>query len=456
MTNGGAPMERVLGPLSATCIVVGAIVGVGIFFTPTTVAQVAGSAQLAMWTWALGGFVALLGALVFAELGGMYGRTGGQYEVLRDAFGPFVAFCFVFCYSTAILPGAAAIIAIICAENIGLLVTGEVPGGVAVTAMAATLIGGLALANVVGVKQGAAIQNVTVFAKVGTLVMVGALPLIFTPQSAGGGVTAPAADSSGEPWLRLLFAALVPALFSFGGWQHALWIGGEIKNPRRNIPLSIIAGVVLVILVYLVANWAYFALLGYEGVSTSDTLAADAVSTVLPSTGSKLIAAAVAFSALGVLNAQLLSGPRLLCGMAQDGRFFQVFARVHSRFKTPLPAILLVGVLGLVFAVGAGKDGVGRLLTGVVFVEAPFFCLTALALVILRTRSPGAHRPFRVPLYPVVPLGFLLLELAIIYGAFQVDENRNAAWIGVCWILAAVWFYLFRFRRQRTMPPTRP
>jgi len=292
-----------------------------------------------------------------------------------------------------------------------------------------------------------------VFAKVGTLMMVGALAFFFTPQSADGAVVTPASASPDGHWAKLLFAALVPALFSFGGWQHALWIGGEIKNPKRNIPLSIVAGVVLVILVYLIANWAYFELLGYEGVATSKTLAADAVSRVLPSTGSKLIAAAVAFSALGVLNAQLLSGPRLLCGMARDGRFFRVFARVHPRFKTPVPAISLVAVLGLVFAAGAGKDGVDRLLTGVVFVESPFFCLTALALVILRRRAPDTPRPFRVPFYPVVPLGFFLLELAIIYGAFQVEDNRKAAWIGVCWIMATVCFYWFGFRSRLVRVP---
>lgn len=450
MKEADSGLRRVLGPVSATCIVVGAIVGVGIFFTPSQVARIAGSGTLALWTWAAGGLVALLGALTFAELGGMYGRTGGQYEVLRDAYGPFVAFSFVFCNSTAILSGAAAIIAIVCAENLVVLVTGSLPAQ-GMMLLPALLVVGLAAANVLGVRWGAGVQNVTVFAKVAVLFLVAALALFASAEPAAtADPSAPqaATAATSRHWLALVFTGLVPALFSFGGWQHILWIGGEVKEPRRNVPLATILGVAIVVVVYLVANAAYLRLLGHGGVAASRALAADAVSVVWPGAGTRFIAGAVAFSAFGVLNAQLLSGPRLLCGMARDGRFFRVFGDVHPRFRTPAPAIALVAALGLALLFAAGKEGVGKLLTGVVLVDAVFFCFTGAALLVLRRRRPDADRPVRVPLYPAVPLLFVLLECAIVYGAFQDRDTRGAAWIGLVWIAGAAVVYALFFRNR--------
>jgi len=448
VTDVDVGLKRALGSVSATCIVIGAIVGVGIFFTPSRVAAVTGSADLAMWCWALGGLGALLGGLVFAELGGMYGKTGGQYEILSDAYNPLVAFCFVFCNSTAVLAGAAAIIAIICAENLGVMVNGAAPDARTVTWMSVVMIAGLAGANVIGVRWGAMIQNITVFAKLTTLLIVTALAAFAAPQVVAEASMSNAADPGGVAVAPLLFAGLVPALFSFGGWQHALWIGGEVKNPKRNVPLAIVAGVLIVIVVYLLANWAYFALLGYGGVVGSKALAADAVSVVWPDIGARMVAAAVAFSAFGVLNAQLLSGPRLLCGMARHGRFFRPFAHVHPRHGTPFPAIALIASIGLGLALIAGKDGINQLLTGVVLVDAVFFFLTGLALLILRKRRPDHERPLRVPLYPLVPILFLAFECVVIFGAFQDRNTLDAALIGVAWMVAAVvCFFLFFARR---------
>ena len=437
-----------LGPVSATCIVVGAIIGVGIFFTPTSVARIAGSGHLALWTWVAGGVVALLGALTFAELGGMYGRTGGQYEILRDSYGAPVAFCFVFCNATAIVAGGVAIISMVCAENLAALVAGGVPSAAAVAGIAVGLIALLAGANIIGVRWGPAIQNVTVFAKVAVLSLI-ALLAAFAAHRAGGAAPPPEAAAATKPWVALLFAGLVPTLFAYGGWQHVLWVGGEVKDPRRNLPFAIVVGVSIVMVVYLAVNWAYLHLLGWQGVSGSRALAADAVSAAWPSAGARFVAGAVALSAFGVLNEQILSGPRLLFGMARDGRFFAPFARAHPRFATPVRAIMLTATLALTLVLVAGKDGIDRLLTGVVLVDAVFFALTGAALIVLRMRHPDADRPARVPLYPVVPALFVLFEVAIIAGAFQIEATRSAAWIGVCWVGLALGCYGLFFRNAR-------
>ena len=420
-------------------------------------AILAESPNIALLAWLIGSIIALLGALTFAELGGIYHGNGAQYAVLRDSYGPLTAFIFVFCNATAIQAGAAAIIAIICAQYLGTAIVGHAPTGYPLVAMSAALIAGLMLANIIGVKWGSRIQNFTVYAKVLTLLAVTAAAVLLAPEQAAPtaaqvvpDVAEPAATEStaGFGLVGIIFAALVPAFFAFGGWQHALWISGEVRNPRRNVPRSIVGGVVIVSVVYMLANWAYLRLLGYEGVTQSTALASDAVGAVWPGRGPRIVAMAVAISAFGVLNAQLLSGPRLLYGMAQDGRFFSTFGRMSKRFGTPLSAIVLIGTMALVLLFIAGMDGVGMLLTGVVFIDGIFFVLTGAALIVLRRKRADADRPVRVPLYPLVPLLFVLGELGIVIGAYLDPTVRKAAFVGAVWIVVAAILYLVAFRRK--------
>jgi APA family basic amino acid/polyamine antiporter len=473
MPQGETPSEqhgadsglvRALGPFDATCVVIGAIIGVGIFFTPTQVAKLAGGNGMALTAWAVGGAIALLGAITFGALGRMYPRTAGQYEILRDSYGPIPAFLFVFCNSTAIQPGAIAIIAFITAQYLYLAVVGVPPDQSVLLTLATIMVVCLAITNAVGVKWGSGIQNATVVAKVATLLAVTILATMApTPSQAPAaasqaaqvaetaGSTASQAATGGFAMVATLFAAMVPAFFSFGGWQHALWIGGEVREPRRNLPLAIIVGVVLVAAVYLLANWAYLRLLGYEGVTTTEALAADAVAVVWPDVGRRVVAGAVAVSAFGVLNAQLLSGPRLVHGMARDGRFFPIFGRTLPRFHTPAAAIVLLAALGLVLLFAAGKDVVGRLVTGVVMVDSVFFALTSFALIVLRRRQRGPREALFG--YPWAPALFGLCELGLVLGSFWDADNRKASQIGAAWVIAGLVVYLLFFWRARTPEP---
>jgi len=237
----------------------------------------------------------------------------------------------------------------------------------------------------------------------------------------------------------------VPCLFSYGGWQQALWISGEVKEPHKNLPRSILGGVLIVVAVYLLANWAFLRLLGAPAVASSKALAADAVAVVLPGLGRRLVAAAVAVSAFGVLNAQLLTGPRLVYGMACDGRFFTPFARLSTRFGTPQAAIALLGLTALALLLAAGPGGIDRLLNGLVFIDGVFFALTGAALLVLRRRGL-AGGSFRVPGYPVIPILFVLGELGVVAGAYLDPSVRGAAFIGLAWIAGAALLYALRFR----------
>jgi APA family basic amino acid/polyamine antiporter len=275
---------RVLGGLDAGCVVIGAIIGVGIFFTPSRVAELTQTAPLALMAWAIAGGIALCGALTFAALGRKFHASGAQYEILRDSYGPLPGFVFVFCNATAIQPGAIAIISIICAKHLGMAATGREPTGPALIGLSAGLIAALVAANLVGVRWGSRIQNLTVFAKLATLLAVTAAAVFFAPsQGSTPPTTVPDMPASGVPvGFTGVLAALVACFFSYGGWQHALWISGEVREPRRNLPRAIVGGVLLVVIVYLLANWAYLRLLGAEGVAQSGALAADAAKVVMP------------------------------------------------------------------------------------------------------------------------------------------------------------------------------
>lgn len=443
--EGSAALRRVLGSFDATCVVVGAIVGVGIFFVPSHVAASAGSAELALLAWAAGGLIALAGALTFAELGVSFPEAGGQYVVLRAAYGPLPAYLFAFCNATAIQAGAIAIIALICAENAAIAAGVPSLAPAYTTALAAGLIVALAVANCLGVRWGAGVQNLTVLARLATLVAIIVLAVALAPDAPPETAERQKVPPAG-PLPLMLFAAVVPTFFAYGGWQHALWIAGEVRNPSRNLPIAIVGGVIIVVAVYLAANWAYLALLGFQRVVASGALAADAVGSVWNAAGRRLVAGAVAISALGVLNAQLLSGPRLLYRMAGDGRFFGVFARVSRRFATPAAAICLLACMGLVLLLTTGRQQIDQLLTGVVFVDGVFFGLTGLAVFVLRARH-RMRTGTRVFAYPFAPAVFVLGEAAIMAGAYYEPGKRGAILTGVAWILAGLTLYLLRFRK---------
>jgi len=434
-------LRRELGLLDTIAVVVGACVGVGIFFTPGRVAALAGNADIAMLAWICGGLVAVAGALSIAELGAMYPRTGGQYAALRDAYGPGAAFVYVVCNATAIQAGAIAVIALVCAEHVAITAVGHGLGPGAAALGATLLVVTLGVTNAIGVRWGARIQNLTVLGKLAALVAVGALGFV----APAAPETAPHAVAGGSVAAGLL-AALVPTLFSFGGWQQATWLGGEVRDPERTLPRAILLGVAVIVAIYMLVNWSYLRVLGFEAAASSGSIAADTAAVAMGEGGRRIVAGAIAMSAFGVLNAQLLAGPRLVLALALDGRFFRVFAGVHARTGTPIAAItLLCGVaIGLLWI--AGDRGIDRLLTGVVAVDGVFFAATGLASVVLAKARPRAERPLRMPLWPAIPILFAAAEIAVVAGAWVDPEVRGTLWVGAAWIAGSAGLYLWRFR----------
>lgn len=431
--DADADAGRTLGAFDATCVVIGAIIGVGIFFSPSRVAALAPEPWVVLAVWGLAGVLALAGALAFAELGRRRSGHGAQYQVLRDAFGPSAGFVFVFCNATAVQAGAIGIIAMICADNLAAAVSPSAGGGLspgASLALTLSLIAAVTVANLAGVRWGSTVQNVTVVAKVAALLTIVGLAAL-APRVVPTNDTAP---TGALPAGQALLAGLVAAFFAYGGWQHALWVSGEVRRPRRNVPLSILAGTGVVVVVYVSVNAAYLALLGHGGVASSRTLAADAVAAVWPETGRRMVAASVAVSAFGVLNAQFLSGPRLIAGMAASHRGLIALAR-RSRAGAPVAAILLLTLAATGLTLAAGRGGIDRLLTGVVVVDGVFFALTAAAVFVLAPVS----RP--LPLARSAACLFIVGELGLLTGAMLDPATLSASLIGLGWIAGGLVLY---------------
>jgi len=308
--------------------------------------------------------------------------------------------------------------------------------------------------NVLGARLGAKVQDASVVLKLLTLAGLVVLASLVPPGARAPGGTAPAGPAA--LGFAGLFAGVTITMFAYGGAQQALWVSGEVVHARSTVPRAILLGVAVVLVAYLSANWAYLHLLGFEGTREAKALAAEAFSVAWPGAGRRVAAAAVAASAFGVLNAQFQTGPRLTWAMARDGRFFAPFARLHARFGTPAPAILLLGGLATSLLVGLGLDRTDLLTTGVVVVDAVFFALTGFALPLLRRHTaPGDRGPLWISFAAVAFSG---LELLAVTGSVVARDARLIALSGLAWIAAAAvtWWVGFRHSTAAARAPAEP
>ena len=419
---------RKLGLFSGTMAVVGGIIGGGIFRTPATVAERVGTAGAVLTTWAIGGVVALIGAFVWGELGQRRPRAGGQYVYLRETFGPLPAFLYAWTLTLVIATGAIAAVAVTFADYaIALLGTSHrysVPLAVA----AIMLLSGI---NYVGVRPAAITQNIfTILKLVALAALIGAGIFLAIPTASSRPVPPLTAGVSA------LGSALIPVLFTYGGWQQTNFIAEEIVEPERNLPRALIIGVAIVITVYVLTNVAYLRILGVGGLAASTAPAADVMDNLLGPVGGKIIAAGIAVSTFGFLNLVILVTPRVLQAMAADGLFFQKLAVLHPRYHTPTFAIVALAACAIILTL---SGTFGQLVDYVTFGDWIFFGLTAAGLFVYRNRESGAgsqgREPpdsrllapsFRVPGYPVTP-GVFVLAAAFVVASAIASNPKNAA-----------------------------
>lgn len=420
---------RRLGLFSATMAVVGGIIGGGIFRTPAAVAARVGDPTLALGTWGAGALVALAGAFCFGELAWRRPRAGGGYVYLREAWGPLPAFLYGWALLLVIATGAIAAVAVTFADYtlalLGLPSTLAVP----VAVLAIVLLAGI---NYVGVRPGAITVNILTVLKLAalaTLIGVGVAVGVPTPAHD----VLPPAGSGG---FRAFGAALVPVLFTYGGWQQTNFIAEEIVEPERTLPRALVLGVAIVAAVYLLANLAYLRVLGPAGLAASSAPAADTMRRLLGPGGGTFIAAGIAISTFGFLDLVILVTPRVLQTMAADGVFFPRLAALHPRYQTPAAAIVAESAWAIVLTL---TGTFAQLVDYVSFGDWIFFGLTAAGLARIRAAdgpSSAGSRGMLVPGYPWTVAFFVLAALLVVVSSV-LESPRNAA-IGTGLLLLGV------------------
>jgi APA family basic amino acid/polyamine antiporter len=438
-------LPRRLGLWSAVAVLVGSTIGSGIFRSPAGIADRLPGPLPLLAIWLTGGLFALCGALTLAEVAGVFPRTGGVYVYIRESWGRLPAF--LFGWSELVIIRAAALGAISTTfSEYFLRVLGYDPGvqpySTYVHFIAAAAILLTATFNYVGIRWGSLVQNITTLAKTGALLLIIILALVIgLPQT--GGHYSPAVPPGSFAFGRFGLA-LVSVLWVYDGWADVSFVGGEVKDPEKNLPRVLIYGTVIIIALYLLANLAYLAVLPVEEIRHSKLVAADVANRLMGATGVAFVSVAVMISTFGTLNGSVMTGSRVLFAMAADGLLFKPIAIVDRRFKTPGVAIWLGATLGVVFVLaGTFEQLADTFVTAIV----PFYALAVGAVFILR-RRPGYHPPFRVPGYPVVPAIFIVATILLLGNAIVDPASRVAtlAVLGVI-LLGIPIFYLTKTRR---------
>lgn len=446
MTAPNGELRRELGLFTAALLVVGGIIGSGIFFTPGEVARALPSGGWILLVWALGGVVAFAGALTYAELGAMLPRAGGPYVYVQQGFGELPAFLYGWMVLLSIATGALAAVAMGFAAYLDRFEDLTAVGGQ--IGVAAITIVIMAAVNYLGIKPGATVQNVLTVAKIIALgaLIVGGVLLWKQLGDPAPVAMAPAPRSSLAGGLAAAFTAV---LFTIGGWQQMNMVAGEIKDPARTIPKALAIGIGIVVVIYLGANAIYLHALGRDGLAASNAVAADAASRMIGSVGATLISVAAMLSVLGFVNVVLLANSRIIYAMATEGLFLSAAGRVHRRFGSPHVAIVIMTLWALALLAFTRGD-LGALLSGVVFADWIFFGLGAASVFALRRRAPNVARPYRVLGYPWMPLFFVVAAVIGILSAV-ISSPRTSA-LGAAQLVAGV--ALFYWLRRARAPQT--
>jgi APA family basic amino acid/polyamine antiporter len=435
-------------------LVMGSVIGAGIFVVPHDVADSVRAPALVLGAWVLGGVLTLAGSLVYAELARRRPHVGGQYAFLREAYHPVVAFVYGWSLLWIIQSGGMASVAVVFARyfvQLARLVGGWPAGGGEPDApgaeawLAAAAIGVLTAVNCAGVRTGSTAQNVFMTLKILAIAALVLAGLLFAGGAwpIAGGLPEPGDGS----WLVAFAAAMVPVLFAYGGSHTTTFVAAEVRDPTRNLPRGLVLGVVGVVALYLAVNLVCLRVLGVDELAATGSPASDVMRRALGDPGAAFISVGIAVSALGFLSQATLTSPRVYYAMARDGLFFRAIARVHPRTRVPAAAVLLQGAFAMVIAVSGTFR---QILNYVMSVEMVFLALTALSLFVIRRRDAAAGGPVgqEVPGHPLTTLLFAAVNVALVVVLFCKSPRHSATGIGIA--LAGVPVYFLWRRRNRT------
>lgn len=431
LSVGTARIKPALGFADAVAITVGIVIGAGIFETPALVAANLGNGALVALVWLLGGAISLIGALCYAELATTYPHPGGNYHYLGRAFGRNVAFLFAWARMTVVQPGSIVLLAFVFGDYASqMLPLGAYSSSIYAMA-AVVLFTGL---NVIGVTQGKWTQNLLSVAEVLGLALVAIIGLI------GSSFAAPPPPSEAAAPTGSFGLAMVFVLLSYGGWNEAAYISAELRDVRRNMLRSLLWSIGIISAVYILVNLAYLHGLGVAGMAQSDAVAADLMRRVLGEPGVWFIGFLISVSALGSINATIITGARTNFALGQDFPWFSFMGRWHDRSNTPIPALLVQGIISVVLVIlgTSGREGFKTMVDYTAPVFWFFFLLTGISLLVLRSREPNVPRPFQVPLYPWLPILFCLVCAYLLYASLVYTGIGALVGVGVVVLGAAL------------------
>lgn len=442
----GTP-RRVLSLFDSTSLIVGIIVGAGVFVTAPDVARGVGSGWGVMAIWVVGGLLSLCGAVGYAELATAYPEQGGDVVYLTRAYGRWAGFLFGWLQTLVVRPGDIAVMAYVFATYAE-TVTGPVWGGKPL--LAAVVVAVLTAVNIAGVRFGVRTQNVLTVAKVVGVAAVVGVAVIAGGLPEDGGVVALAA----EP--LPLAVALILVLFSFGGWNEMVFVAAEVKDPKRNIVRAMLLGMAVVTIIYLAVNLAFLGVLGFGGLASSQAVAADTVATVFPAAAGVAVAVLICLCALGAVNGLIFAGARIAYAVGQDHHLFRALGRWSERTESPVRALALQGALavGLILALGSFIDTVMYTAAAVYL----FYLATSVAVIVLRIREGAASRTYRATGFPVTTIVFCLVCAFLIVAAVDYKPIMAVAALGVI-LLGVPAFWLSEMvgrRRARVGAATNP
>jgi APA family basic amino acid/polyamine antiporter len=421
-----------------TMVAIGSCIGSGIFLTPSQIAGHLPSPWLILLIWGIGGIVTLTGALTFAELGTMFPKAGGVYVYLKEAYGDLFGYLYGWAYLLVICSGAIAALSIAFAYYLGFIIPlGNT--GIKVVAVSAIIV--VTVINILRVKAGEVFSNI--FTGLKLIGIAGVICIGFFMGKPGLLRVQTGEAVSSDNLLVAFGLALIGVLWSYGGWQHASFVAGEAKNAQRTVPRAMIVGALVVALVYLLTNLAYLFLLPVDKIVGSESLAAEAVSSVVPF-GGILIAVIIAVSVIGTAGIYTLSSPRIYYAMADDGIFFKKLAWVHPRFRTPVNAIITQSAWAIILLLfwGTFED----VITYVVFIDWMFFALTAFSVYLFRATRKDIARPYKTLGYPLTPAVFIVISAFFVVNT--LIEKPKHAWAGLIFMAIGVIFFIYFKRRK--------
>lgn len=443
LTSSSTEFRREIGLFDGIMVVVGNTIGSGIFIAPAVVAATVmpQTGGMVLLVWLAGGMLAITGALSYSELGALMPRAGGHYVFLREGFGKLAGFLYGWILLLVIASGSIAFVSITFVTYLGYFI--PMPPGVIKFVAIGTIIL-LTWVNHRGVRPGSIVLNIFTVLKILALVALIVGGLVFDAFRSDNFLPLfPGAAAFDLMGVSTFLFALVAALFTYGGWQNIGFIAGEIKDPHRTLPLSLILGCIIIITIYVLTNTVFVNVLSVPAMGTSGLVASDAMDRLAGDLGGGIISLMIMVSSFGITNAIIMVSPRVYYAMAKDGVFFSGLAKVHPRFKTPSQALLVQAVWATLIVILS--ETFQQIMNYVVFVDWLYLALAVSCVYILRRKYPEARRPYRVWGYPVTPAVFILMSAAVVVNTLIRAPIESG--IGMAIVLTGIPAYMF-WQRQ--------